>query len=632
MRGARLFVVSAVSVLAAGCSALPDAVNPVEWYKDVRAWVDDDGTWRESRDAEIRARTTAFPDLEGPFPHLSTVPERSRVTRDDNRSETEEGLKADRDRAHRSDERIRRRAATPAPAPLPRRAKRTRRAPPEDILAAPPLAPALTPAPKIAPPAFTRKSPAPETPPPPQKMLNPSPEAVPESDSSEEPSARMRTRGAPPSSAYAGLPPDAVGVRAGAAPKMPRASGHDRSRPLVFGTPPDDIAAVRSTISLTSPAAIDGGDVGKRLVFAPPPDDIQVVAAEAALTPPEFRVALPPDIAGLRRGAAKKMPPSARRPSANAAAGPRLVFALPPQDIQVVAIRVAPPPPRSKPARAGPKRLLFGAPPVDVLVVAVRAAPPPPRPRPVLAAFGAGPKRLIFGPPPDDIQVVREKSTPPPPIAAPPVDAPEIAPPRPPPPLIFGLPPRDVEAALPEPAPQLPLPTVFAPAPDMQQAEAETAPGDESAADRTAPPVPDIPPPDGAVPDGTTAVKPEARAPAAPSHADAIPAPVIAAGTGARLPPAELVFISGIPPPGVGPAARAPPAARTAVVNLPAIVPVVGERAAFRFVRPGPALQPLSAGAVTYIPALGTGGSAAGAESPGVFGSPDANYYLDRGG
>lgn len=91
----------------AACSSVPDAVNPVEWYKGTRDWVtgsDED----KAKDAPAGAKTQARTEEAGDFPSLSSVPEKPAVTPENQRALAAKGLAADAERSKYSDEEIRR--------------------------------------------------------------------------------------------------------------------------------------------------------------------------------------------------------------------------------------------------------------------------------------------------------------------------------------------------------------------------------------------------------------------------------------------------------------------------------------------------------------------------------------------
>lgn len=82
----------------AGCSSVPDAVNPVEWYRGASEWFESDKD-QAQRDQANTAKETAppLPGSDKPYPNLSSVPERPRsVTSAEERNKVQQGLAADR--------------------------------------------------------------------------------------------------------------------------------------------------------------------------------------------------------------------------------------------------------------------------------------------------------------------------------------------------------------------------------------------------------------------------------------------------------------------------------------------------------------------------------------------------------
>ena len=91
-----------VSLLGgAGCSSVPDAVNPVEWYRGAAGWFES-GEDQAQRDQAKTAAETAppLPGANRDYPNLSTVPERPRsVSSPEERNRVAGGLAADRENA-----------------------------------------------------------------------------------------------------------------------------------------------------------------------------------------------------------------------------------------------------------------------------------------------------------------------------------------------------------------------------------------------------------------------------------------------------------------------------------------------------------------------------------------------------
>ncbi|HEY4134721.1 MAG TPA: OmpA family protein [Alphaproteobacteria bacterium] len=135
----------ALSSLGA-CSSVPDAVNPVEWYRGAASVFEDDEQQQE-RAAEAAAReTTQLPGAGQDYPNLSTVPNRPNPTPSAERGKVAQGLAADRENARYAESDPQRAAPPPAPGlnPVAAPAGRVSSTP----LAAP--APAPVPAPQAA--------------------------------------------------------------------------------------------------------------------------------------------------------------------------------------------------------------------------------------------------------------------------------------------------------------------------------------------------------------------------------------------------------------------------------------------------------------------------------------------------
>ncbi len=168
-----------VGVILSGCSSVPDAVNPVAWYKGtVKFFAGEDTPEATAAKPGTPAadRGQPPPGTDRPFPNLSTVPDRPRTTATNDRQQVVEGLVADRDAARYSSEVIRRQSEVVNPLPPPGSALAARSAGPQSAAvpaASPPpsavaaVAPAAVPAPvppvaALAPPP----TPEPSSPPP----------------------------------------------------------------------------------------------------------------------------------------------------------------------------------------------------------------------------------------------------------------------------------------------------------------------------------------------------------------------------------------------------------------------------------------------------------------------------------
>lgn len=160
----------------AGCSSVPDAVNPVEWYRGVSGWFESDEDQAQRGQAQTAAETAPpLPGANRDYPNLASVPERPKsVTSSEDRSRVSNGLVADRENAryaYTEPSRLSTTTAVPEPSPEPAAAPSTRtpaaneqasRTVVEQLEALPPPpAPPTAAAPPPAPP------PAPVAPPPP---------------------------------------------------------------------------------------------------------------------------------------------------------------------------------------------------------------------------------------------------------------------------------------------------------------------------------------------------------------------------------------------------------------------------------------------------------------------------------
>ncbi len=140
--------------ILAGCSSVPDYLNPAEWYKDTRDWVmgDDD-------DQPADQQQMPMPGGDKSYPKLSSVPERPVMpSTAAERKAAARGLAADRSRARYSDEVMRSQSAgvtpsMPRPADVPPIVPRvhTQMPAPPPIEAMQAVPPAKVPAPPMRP-------------------------------------------------------------------------------------------------------------------------------------------------------------------------------------------------------------------------------------------------------------------------------------------------------------------------------------------------------------------------------------------------------------------------------------------------------------------------------------------------
>ena len=102
-------------IALAGCSAVPDAVNPVEWYKGAAGWFDSEDEAEPPAEATVVTEPT--PAADESFPNLASVPEPPVQTYDPaQRQDLAEGLIADREHASYVDMTLRGAGATGFPA------------------------------------------------------------------------------------------------------------------------------------------------------------------------------------------------------------------------------------------------------------------------------------------------------------------------------------------------------------------------------------------------------------------------------------------------------------------------------------------------------------------------------------
>lgn len=146
----------ALSAVIGSCTWMPDAVNPVEWYKGAKGLFGDD---KQAPPAESAAQP--MPGADKPFPRLSTVPERptdeQRQREAAERNRVASTLAADRSDARYTDDVIRRQGETAPPLAAPSAGAFMPVSPPVAALPA-----SVPPAPQFArtpPPGATRRLP-----------------------------------------------------------------------------------------------------------------------------------------------------------------------------------------------------------------------------------------------------------------------------------------------------------------------------------------------------------------------------------------------------------------------------------------------------------------------------------------
>ncbi|MGH6984664.1 MAG: OmpA family protein [Stellaceae bacterium] len=105
MRVARIWIGTAIAAVAlplAGCSHVPDAVNPVAWYRDAAGTSQND-----AQDANQRNQQNLEAGSKQPYPNLATVPNApSQATSTIDRDKLVQGLVADRANAKYNNEQL----------------------------------------------------------------------------------------------------------------------------------------------------------------------------------------------------------------------------------------------------------------------------------------------------------------------------------------------------------------------------------------------------------------------------------------------------------------------------------------------------------------------------------------------
>jgi len=248
LRGTKLILAGLATLWLAGCS-VPDAVNPVSWYRDAMGLSADDPSEDTRNSGNLAAGNTRD------YPNLATVPPTpTRALSTAEREALTQRLISDRANAKYIDEQLRG-GPSAAAAPPPRPA-----APPNVTASA-----AATPAPA---------APAPTTPAP-AAAVPPTPAPVPEAQAAPAPAPPI----APAPPAVASAPPPAV---ASATP-APTAS------PPAAASPPPALPPTASPSPTAPPPAASGRSAPWVSLNAPPPS----AAEQQAAAPPP---AAPPTI------------------------------------------------------------------------------------------------------------------------------------------------------------------------------------------------------------------------------------------------------------------------------------------------------------------------------------------------
>ena len=268
-RRRRIFAVGLVALLA-GCSSIPDAINPVEWFKGARDLVlgsDDQRRAPEKAPDGVRdGRGQAAPGAGQPIPNLNTVPERPEPSSRERRGQVQGGLVSDREGARRYSRDTVRRQGDPvnplqtSPQTTARTAAPRIETPPRAATPSPrprPRSPAAAaPAPKPAP--TPRRQAAPTPPPPPSPSAASAPQPAPKAAPAPRP-APQRRPAEPETVVVSG-----EGVQtAGGAATIPPSLSPGISRPALPPAAASKVNGVRSPLGFQpvgGPGFLSGGD------------------------------------------------------------------------------------------------------------------------------------------------------------------------------------------------------------------------------------------------------------------------------------------------------------------------------------------------------------------------------------
>jgi len=228
MRFTRIWIGTAIAAVAlplAGCSHVPDAVNPVAWYRDAS------GTSKsDAEDANQRNQQNLETGSKQPYPNLATVPNApTQATSTIDRDKLVQGLVADRANAKYNNEQLQAGSQLASIAPPPPPVKLNPPGTPATTAVSPPSS-AAAPAPSASaskPPARGQQQPpaestlaSPSIPTTPQGQVPPPPPPQPEVARTSPPPAPAIPSAAPsaPPAAPQLTPP--AGVRAGGQPSL----------------------------------------------------------------------------------------------------------------------------------------------------------------------------------------------------------------------------------------------------------------------------------------------------------------------------------------------------------------------------------------------------------------------------
>ena len=140
----RLAVLLLAGLAAAGCADVPNAVNPVSWYRGARDAIVGENPPPSTRPAVVqRDQTRAGTQASAPYPNLASVPEAPRVASNPaSRQAAQQGLAADRASAEAADTALRQ-GTSPAATQMTRSQAAPPAAPVAVPRARPPVAPTV---------------------------------------------------------------------------------------------------------------------------------------------------------------------------------------------------------------------------------------------------------------------------------------------------------------------------------------------------------------------------------------------------------------------------------------------------------------------------------------------------------
>lgn len=254
MRFARIWVGAAIAAVAlplSGCSHVPDAVNPVAWYRDVSGTSHDD-----AQDINQRNQQNLEAGSKQPYPNLATVPNApTTATGTIDRDKLVQSLVADRANAKYNNEQLQAGSQLASIAPPPPPVKLN---PPGTSATAAPRPPSSPSTP--APPASTSTARSPQPPPAESTLASPSIPSTPQGQIPPPP---------PPPPDVARTSPPPAPTAASATPSTPPAAPQ-LTPPAGVRAGGQPALAVRTPAKAQNPISVSVGDVA----FAPGSSDL----------------------------------------------------------------------------------------------------------------------------------------------------------------------------------------------------------------------------------------------------------------------------------------------------------------------------------------------------------------------